>query len=635
MKRWRNLICIAVVFLSVCTLATAVVSASQSGLPGDRAYPVKLTIERLRVSLAGNDVARARLRLEFLGTRLNELDHVLDSPNASPAFQELKTALVGATKAVAALQGDKLGDLRAQLAGLALLAAAPLERWQAAGGDDPGIDYLLRLVGAVGEASANPKASGANLLLLLDQVPAGKGVSEPVKIAARSVQLPADLVAVHKPPFTGKHAEIYCNQCHIAGKTVSLSSACNACHEDVHVNRFERAGYDCAGCHNDVAFKPATIDHERLPICQNCHTVVAPQNHFAGECSNCHTTKVWKPANFDHTGFTDCASCHADRTPAGHFEGQCSTCHNTKVWKPATFNHTGFTDCASCHADRTPAGHFEGQCSTCHSTKVWKPSTFNHTGFTDCASCHADRTPAKHYPGQCSTCHTTTDWKPANFNHTGFTDCASCHANSTPAKHYAGQCSTCHTTTAWKPANFNHPGFTDCASCHADRTPAKHYAGQCSTCHTTTAWKPANFNHAGFTDCASCHADRTPAKHYAGQCSTCHRTIAWKPANLNHAGLTDCASCHANRKPANHYPGQCSTCHNTTAFKPANFNHTFPLNHGNANRQCATCHPGGDTRSWTCTNCHKQSGVDSEHRQVRSYSANCIACHANGTKPRN
>jgi len=183
---------------------------------------------------------------------------------------------------------------------------------------------------------------------------------------------------------------------------------------------------------------------------------------------------------------------------------------------------------------------------------------------------------------------------------------------------------------AWQPAVFNHAGFTDCAACHANVAPANHYPGQCSNCHGVTGWTPASFNHSGFTDCAACHAP--PANHFAGQCSNCHNTGAWQPATFDHTGFTDCAACHA--PPPNHFAGQCSDCHNTSSWAGATFNHGFPLTHGNANRDCSACHPGGDTGSWSCDGCHDPSEMNDKHKEIPGYDDGCLACHANGKKPK-
>lgn len=268
-----------------------------------------------------------------------------------------------------------------------------------------------------------------------------------------------------------------------------------------------------------------------------------------------------------------------------------------------------------------------------------------HSGMTyagipkECIACHLDVVPQPHYLELCSLCHTPDGWTPAQFDHTLAiaVDCQSCHLRNKPESHYPGQCSACHGTDGWLPATFDHQvaGATDCQNCHINSKPANHFNGQCSACHSTNAWLPASFNHAaaGATDCQSCHSGNKPANHFSGQCSACHSTSAWRPATFNHAaaGATDCQSCHSGNRPANHFEGQCSSCHNTSSWQGATFNHSFPMNHGNANGQCAKCHPSGGS-SFSCFTCHDKSKMDSKHLEkgISDYATRCLDCHRDG-----
>jgi hypothetical protein len=272
-------------------------------------------------------------------------------------------------------------------------------------------------------------------------------------------------------------------------------------------------------------------------------------------------------------------------------------------------------------------GHGDLLCSNCHTGKTYGGTP------SDCAACHADDD--KHegrFGTDCALCHTINDWQEVVFDHgvIGVQDCVDCH--TAPENHYPGACRACHTdTTDFNIVVFNHTviGDQDCAVCHAP--PANHYQGACRLCHTdTTDFRIAFFNHSviGGTDCVACHA--APANHYSGACVTCHQdTGNFRNVNFNHAGLTDCAACHA--PPANHYPGQCSNCHNTNTFAGATFNHTFPMNHEGANNQCETCHPGNDTRTYTCYNCHNQQEMFNEHNEEGIGDiSNCVRCHPDG-----
>jgi hypothetical protein len=69
---------------------------------------------------------------------------------------------------------------------------------------------------------------------------------------------------------------------------------------------------------------------------------------------------------------------------------------------------------------------------------------------------------------------------------------------------------------------------------------------------------------------------------------------------------------------------------------PASYHTFFPLNHGNANSVCATCHTNSSDYSvFQCTGCHGgNNAANFEHPKVSGYvynSVNCYACHKNGS----
>ncbi len=83
------------------------------------------------------------------------------------------------------------------------------------------------------------------------------------------------------------------------------------------------------------------------------------------------------------------------------------------------------------------------------------------------------------------------------------------------------------------------------------------------------------------------------------------------------------------------FPTTCQTCHTTTSWLNATFNHKqytqFPINHGNANGVCSTCHTNSNDYSvFQCTNCHLKNQTDGNHQGIRNYvynSINCYQCH--------
>lgn len=192
-------------------------------------------------------------------------------------------------------------------------------------------------------------------------------------------------------------------------------------------------------------------------------------------------------------------------------------------------------------------------------------------------------------------------------------------------------CVACHDDSAFAGIS------AACVDCHAARDIHNGANGpDCALCHVPTQWQDATFDHSviGQRDCGECHGP--PPDHFPGACSTCHLdTTNFFNVTFDHGTVigTDCAACHA--PPPNHFPGACSACHNdTTNFRNVNFAHTFPLDHGDANRQCATCHPGNNTTTYTCTACHEQNEMIEEHADEDIFNiANCVACHPDGEEP--
>jgi hypothetical protein len=430
-------------------------------------------------------------------------------------------------------------------------------------------------------------------------------------------------------PLTGAHVTVPCASCHTNNNySGSLPTACYGCHtadftgttNPAHVS----AGFptDCTLCHSTTNWTTSTFNHASVFPLTGFHATVT--------CAQCHT-------NNNYTTLpTNCYGCHtADFTGttnpshvAAGFPTTCDTCHNTTAWVPvATFNHTTYANwpltgfhatmqCAQCHTNNN-YGNLSTACYGCHQA--------DFTGTTNPAHVTAG------FPTDCTICHSTTNWTTSTFNHattsfplTGF--------------HATMQCVQCHTSAT----TYNGSLPTLCYGCHtADyngtNNPAHAAAGfptTCDTCHSTTNWTGATFNH-----------NNTPfpltGAHTAVACVLCH-------VNNVFAGTpTDCYSCHTadftGTTNPNHatagWPTTCTTCHTTTAWLPAtlpaSYHTFFPMNHGNANSVCATCHTNSSDYSvFTCTACHgNNNAANFNHPNVNGYvynSVNCYACHKSG-----
>ena len=495
-------------------------------------------------------------------------------------------------------------------------------------------------------------------------------------------------------PLEGAHQALMCSACHGGNKFTNLPTTCYACHQKDFTNT-QNPGHvsgnfphDCTICHNLVAWQPAKFDHNstNFPLtgahvttacsachvnnnynltytdCYQCHQADYQSTNdpshvalnYSHTCQNCHNTTSWDNATIDHS---------TTRFPltGAHTSLQCSSCHVNN-----NFNLT-YTNCDQCHQaefqSTTNPNHsalnYPQTCDNCHSTTTWSGATFDHsaTGFPltgahtslQCSSCHVNNnynltysncyqchqadyqstTDPNHttlnYSHNCDNCHNTTAWGNAIIDHstTGF---------PLTGAHTTVQCSSCHVNN-----NFNLT-YTDCYQCHqADyqrptdpNHTAANFAHDCTGCHTTTAWTGGAFNHTttGFTltgahisiNCGSCHVNQNYSISYSG-CYTCHTADYNGTTNPNHAAAG--------------FPTTCETCHSTTSWAGATFNHTwFPVNHGNANGVCATCHTNpSDYSVFQCTVCHTQSQTNSQHTGVTGYvwnSVNCYSCHPTG-----
>ncbi|MDA1362001.1 DUF5667 domain-containing protein [Glycomyces luteolus] len=108
---------IVAALLTGTVAVSGVSAASGDALPGETLYGVKRSTERAQLALAGNDLGRAQLYLEFARTRIQEASEV-----------------VGDDAAVASALSDATGELRS---GTALLGEIAVES-----GDPAPLDYV-------------------------------------------------------------------------------------------------------------------------------------------------------------------------------------------------------------------------------------------------------------------------------------------------------------------------------------------------------------------------------------------------------------------------------------------------------------------------------------------------------------
>ena len=257
----------------------------------------------------------------------------------------------------------------------------------------------------------------------------------------------------------GAHARLECQDCHRSGNMqAKLPRTCIGCHrgEDPHAGRL---GGDCARCHGNTEWKPATFDHAR-----DGHWALAGAHARLG-CFDCHAASVTRKLD------TACVSCHrVDDVHRGKLGSDCAACHSPSGWRTdLRFDHsrTGFP----------LAGlHVAVPCGQCHVTREFRDAPSN------CAGCHArDDVHKGSFGHDCARCHSPTGWSVWQFDHAKET-----HFPLTGA-HAGIACAACHRRP---PEEVKLR--TDCAGCHAqDDVHVGQFGSDCARCHTTRTFKGA------------------------------------------------------------------------------------------------------------------------------------------------
>jgi len=280
-------------------------------------------------------------------------------------------------------------------------------------------------------------------------------------------------------PLVGAHQTVDCARCHANGQYTGTPKDCFSCHQTDFQNTTNpnhvagNYSHDCQSCHSNVAWQPATFDHNRTRFS-------LAGAHLAVACNQCHV-------NNQYTGTPmDCYSCHQNdfqlTTNPNHiaadFSRTCTDCHTVNAWKPSTFDHntTRFpllgahvaTACGQCHVNNRFAGT-PTDCYSCHQSDFQRPTNPNHVTLN--------------FAHDCTMCHTLNAWLPATFDHDGqyfriysgkhrgkWQTCATCHVNA--ANYKVFECIFCHEhdKTKMDDKHRNRPDYQynsqACYNCH-------------------------------------------------------------------------------------------------------------------------------------------------------------------------
>ncbi len=160
---------------------------------------------------------------------------------------------------------------------------------------------------------------------------------------------------------------------------------------------------------------------------------------FPTDCAQCHTENTWVPASFDHNTIYPLHGAHAA------IANDCNRCHS------AGYTNTPNT-CVGCHQadynsttnpNHTTAG-FSTNCATCHSETSWTPATFDHDNdffpiyrgkhqgkWNACTDCHLG---GNYSTFSCINCHEHSNQSQVNNDHSGVAGytynsnaCLTCH----------------------------------------------------------------------------------------------------------------------------------------------------------------------------------------------------------------
>ena len=130
-----------------------------------------------------------------------------------------------------------------------------------------------------------------------------------------------------------------------------ISQDCVACHSDhAGVKRYHLKGY----------FDHALLKKETSHQCQNCHKSPADALHkqITGNCAQCHTQQKWTPATFEHDKYfaldrdhtATCVTCHVRNDYSRY------TCYGCHEHTPANIRREHveegirqFDNCVECH----------------------------------------------------------------------------------------------------------------------------------------------------------------------------------------------------------------------------------------------------------------------------------------------
>jgi hypothetical protein len=192
----------------------------------------------------------------------------------------------------------------------------------------------------------------------------------PGKLIPGHKLLEGDCFACHAP-FTGA-SSTKCVSCHKPADIGRMTTAGGAISKPLTSTPFHQKliSEDCVACHSDHAgvkrfavqgsFNHTLLKKETRNECQACHKSPTDSLHqqISGNCAQCHTQEAWTPATFDHDKYfvldgdhnTRCVTCHVRNDYSSY---TCYGCHEHTTAnirrKHIEEGISKFDDCVECH----------------------------------------------------------------------------------------------------------------------------------------------------------------------------------------------------------------------------------------------------------------------------------------------
>jgi hypothetical protein len=235
-----------------------------------------------------------------------------------------------------------------------------------------------------------------------------------------------DAAFPHPIALVGKHADVWCHDCHAGVQKPSY--VCANCHQPPTEPHF---GSNCEDCHTPFGWDQADLGDFQ-------HPVPLEGAHASLSCLDCHTT--------GQKLTYECSACHQPPSES-HFGPNCEDCHTTDSFQGATLP-------PELHPVPLIGAHQRATCDVCHAAGQRVPEYV-------CSNCH--KPPEDHFTATCDTCHTPEGW----------VESASSLVNLAPRIPHVLEgresCLLCHDPVgSIKPAPSNHAGYLNeqCLLCH-------------------------------------------------------------------------------------------------------------------------------------------------------------------------